>query len=86
MVVIDVRPTVEYRAGHLPGAVSIPLEELPARLGELPRDRQIVAYCRGPYCLLADEAVAFLRRHGFDAVRVEGGWPEWRAEGRPVEP
>ncbi|HEY8490188.1 MAG TPA: metalloregulator ArsR/SmtB family transcription factor [Dehalococcoidia bacterium] len=86
VLLIDVRPSVEYRAGHLPGAVSLPLEELPARLGELPRDRQIVAYCRGRYCLMADEAVALLRRHGFDAVRVEGGWPEWHAEGRPVEP
>jgi rhodanese-related sulfurtransferase len=84
VLLIDVRPALEYQAGHLPGAVAIAVEDLPSRLGELPKDRQIVAYCRGRYCLFADEAVAVLRRHGFDAVRVEGGWPEWRAEGRPV--
>lgn len=83
---IDVRPAVEYQHGHLPGAVSLPLDELPAHLEELPRDRCIVAYCRGAYCLFADEAVATLRRHGFDAFRLEGGWPEWKAEGREVFP
>jgi rhodanese-related sulfurtransferase/Fe2+ or Zn2+ uptake regulation protein len=82
--VIDVRPTVEYEHGHLPDAISLPLEELIVRLAELPRDRRIVAYCRGAYCLFADEAVVLLRRHGFDAYRLEGGWPEWQAEGRPV--
>lgn len=81
---IDVRPPLEYQHGHLPGAVSMPWDELEDRLDELPRDQQIVAYCRGRYCLFADEAVAVLRRHGFDARRLEGGWPEWRAEGRPV--
>ncbi len=81
---IDTRPHVEYGHGHLPGAVSMPIDELPERLDELPRDRRIVAYCRGAYCLFADEAVALLRRHGFDAHRLEGGWPEWRAEGRPT--
>jgi rhodanese-related sulfurtransferase len=81
---IDTRPHVEYGNGHLPGAVSIPVDELPERFDELPRDRRIVAYCRGAYCLFADEAVALLRHHGFDAHRVEGGWPEWRAEGRPT--
>ncbi len=85
IVVIDVRPSMEYGHGHLPGAVSIPVDELPKRLHELPRDRRIVAYCRGRYCLFADEAVAFLRGQGFDAERLEGGWPEWRAEDRPVE-
>jgi rhodanese-related sulfurtransferase len=84
VVVIDVRPTVEYEHGHLPDAISLPLKELLERLSELPRDRRIVAYCRGAHCLFADEAVALLRRHGFDAHRLEGGWPEWRAEGRPV--
>jgi rhodanese-related sulfurtransferase len=79
---IDVRPPLEYEHGHLPGAVSLPVEALPAQLESLPRDRQIVAYCRGRYCLFADEAVAILRQHGFDAVRLDGGWPEWRAEGR----
>jgi rhodanese-related sulfurtransferase/DNA-binding MarR family transcriptional regulator len=84
-VLIDVRPAVEYASGHVPGALSIPVEELARRLDELPRDRRIIAYCRGAYCLFADEAVALLRREGFDALRLEGGWPEWRAEGRPLE-
>jgi rhodanese-related sulfurtransferase len=83
-VVIDVRPAVEFQHGHVKGAISIPLEELGRRASELPRDRRIVAYCRGEYCLLADEAVALLRRQGFDAVRLEGGWPEWQCEGRLV--
>jgi rhodanese-related sulfurtransferase len=81
---IDVRPEVEYESGHLPGAVSLPVDELPGRLDRLPRDRPIVAYCRGRYCLFADDAVALLREHGFDAHRLEGGWPEWLSEGRPV--
>jgi rhodanese-related sulfurtransferase/DNA-binding transcriptional ArsR family regulator len=82
VVLIDVRPSLEYDAGHLPGAISVPPEELPGRMGELPRDRPIVAYCRGAYCLFADEAVALLRGHGFDAYRLDGGWPEWFATGR----
>jgi rhodanese-related sulfurtransferase len=82
--IIDVRPELEYASGHLTGAVSLPVEELPKRLQELPRDRPIVAYCRGKYCLFADEAVALLREHGFDAHRMEGGWPEWSSEGRPT--
>ncbi len=81
---IDVRPAIEYAHGHLPGAVSLPVDELPERLEELPRDRRIAAYCRGAYCLFADEAVSLLRRHGFAAQRLEGGWPEWWAEGRPI--
>jgi rhodanese-related sulfurtransferase len=85
VVVLDVRPALEYEHGHLPGAISLPAEELPRRINELPRDRRIVAYCRGRYCLFADEAVALLRTHGFDAVRLEGGWPEWVAEGRRIE-
>lgn len=84
VVLIDVRPPLEYAHGHLAGALSLPLEELAARLHELPRDRPIVAYCRGAYCLFADEAVALLREHGFEALRLEGGWPEWYAEGRAV--
>lgn len=76
-VVLDVRPTVEYEEGHIPGAISIPPEELQARLEELPRDRTIVAYCRGSYCLFADEAVVLLRERGYEAYRLEGGWPEW---------
>ena len=83
---LDVRPALEYRNGHLPGAVSVPMDELPGRLDELPKGRRIVTYCRGTYCLMADEAVQLLRRQGFDAWRVEGGWPEWVAEERAVEP
>jgi rhodanese-related sulfurtransferase len=84
-VLIDTRPRVEYEAGHLPGALSMPVDELPKRLRELPRDRPIVAYCRGEYCLFADEAVALLRKRGYDARRLAGGWPEWLAEGRATE-
>ncbi|MEX2236784.1 MAG: metalloregulator ArsR/SmtB family transcription factor [Dehalococcoidia bacterium] len=79
-VLIDVRPALEYAHGHLPGALSLPIDELPTRLDELPRDRPIVAYCRGAYCLFADEAVDFLRQRGFQAARLEGGWPEWRLD------
>lgn len=83
-VLIDVRPGIEFEHGHVRGALSIPIEELPSRVDELPRDRRIVAYCRGAYCLFADEAVALLRERGYDAVRLEGGWPEWLTEGRSV--
>ena len=84
VVLLDVRPALEYQHGHLRGALSIPIDELPRRLEELPRDRPIVAYCRGEYCLFAEEAVALLRQRGFRATRLEGGWPEWLMEGRPV--
>jgi rhodanese-related sulfurtransferase/DNA-binding transcriptional ArsR family regulator len=83
--VVDVRPIEEFRAGHLPRAVSIPLEELPARLGDLPRDREIVAYCRGPYCVLAIEAVESLKKAGFRAVRLDMSIWDWKARGFPVE-
>jgi rhodanese-related sulfurtransferase len=84
LVVLDVRPPPEYAAGHLPGAVSIPVGELRRRLAELPADREIVAYCRGPYCAFAHEAVAVLREDGFLARRLEDGFPEWRAAGLTV--
>lgn len=84
VTVIDVRPPEEYRAGHLPGAISIPVGELKARLKELPKDRAIVAYCRGPYCVMAVEAVALLRAKGFTAQRLEHGVVEWRARGGRV--
>ncbi len=84
VTVLDVRPREEYRAGHIPGAISVPLPELERRLAELPRDREIVAYCRGPYCVLAVEAVATLQSHGFNAVRLEDGVPDWRARGFAV--
>lgn len=84
VVLIDVRPASEFAHGHLPGAVSIPVEELASRVESLPRDKKIVAYCRGEYCLFADEAVRLLRERGYDATRLEGGWPEWLIEGRDV--
>jgi ArsR family transcriptional regulator len=84
VVVVDVRPHREYASGHIPDAVSIPLDELDARLRELPPDTEIVAYCRGPYCVLAVEAVALLRQHGRDARRLAEGFPEWRAAGLPI--
>ncbi len=84
VTVLDVRPAEEYRAGHIPGALSIPLKELERRLSDLPRDREIVAYCRGPYCVLAVEAVELLRARGFSAFRLEQGVQDWRAEGLPV--
>jgi rhodanese-related sulfurtransferase/predicted transcriptional regulator len=84
LVVLDVRPGNEYAAGHLPFAHSMPLEELQQRLAELPRDKPVVAYCRGPFCLMAVEAAEFLRQQGFRAIRFEDGVAEWRAHGLPV--
>jgi rhodanese-related sulfurtransferase/DNA-binding transcriptional ArsR family regulator len=83
-MVLDVRPAAEHAAGHLPGAVSIPVGELRRRLAELPADREIVAYCRGPYCAFAHDAVALLREEGFTARRLEDGLPEWQAAGLAV--
>lgn len=85
VTVLDVRPPAEYAAGHIPGAVSIPLEDLERRLSDVPREQIVVAYCRGPYCVLAVQAVELLRRQGFTARRLEDGFPEWREEGLPVE-
>jgi rhodanese-related sulfurtransferase len=85
VTVLDVRPPEEYRAGHIPGALSIPVAELRARLGELPKHREIVAYCRGPYCVMAIEAVELLRKKGFEAQRMEQGIADWRARGWRVE-
>jgi len=84
VVVLDVRPSEEYAAGHIKGAVSIPLEELEARLDELSRDVEIVAYCRGPYCVLSRDAVQFLRSKGWRASRLGDGVSEWRLAGLPV--
>jgi rhodanese-related sulfurtransferase/predicted transcriptional regulator len=83
-VVIDVRPEVEYDAGHLPGAVSVPPDELEQRLADLPADREVVAYCRGPYCVYADDAVRWLTAQGRPARRLVDGFPEWRRAGGPV--
>jgi rhodanese-related sulfurtransferase len=84
VTVLDVRPTEEYEGGHIPGAVSIPLDELAHRLAELPDDGQVVAYCRGAYCVLAHDAVALLRRRGRRAQRLADGMLEWRLAGLPV--
>lgn len=85
IVVIDVRPVSEFEAGHLPFARSLPLAELELRLAELPADRAIVAYCRGPFCLMSDEAVEMLRAKGFEASKLREGMNEWAAAGLPVE-
>lgn len=85
VVVLDVRPEDEYAAGHIPGALSIPAGELERRLSELPRDREVVAYCRGPYCVMALQAVEVLRSAGYRARRMEVGLPDWRARGLAVQ-
>lgn len=85
VTVLDVRPEDEFAVGHLPGALNIPLVELERRLGELPADREVIAYCRGPYCVLSFEAVAALRERGYRVHRLEDGYPEWKAAGLPVE-
>ena len=83
VVVVYVRPRIEFDAGHIQGARSVPLEELERRLAELPPDAEVVAYCRGPYCVYAHEAVRALRAAGRRALRLEDGWPEWRLAGLP---
>jgi rhodanese-related sulfurtransferase len=85
VVVLDVRPEAEFRAGHIAGARSIPVDELDALLDELPKRREVVAYCRGPYCVYADDAVRFLRSRGLKARRLDVGYPEWQRAGLPVE-
>lgn len=85
VTVIDVRPPDEFMLGHVPGAINVPLADLQARLAEIDPDREIVAYCRGPWCVMSFEAVAALRKHGFQARRLEDGLPEWKAAGLPVE-
>ena len=85
VTLIDVRPAEEYSAGHISGALSFPLEEIKSRLAELPRDFEVVAYCRGPYCVMAIDAVEILTNEGFDAIRMEDGVPDWRMRGLPVE-
>ena len=83
VVLVDVRPEVEFEAGHIEGAHSIPIDELEERLAELPGDREIVAYCRGPFCAYAHDAVRQLRAAGRSAQRLDVGWPEWRLAGLP---
>lgn len=84
VTVIDVRPEQEFRAGHIPGALSIPVAELKGRLAEIPKKREVVAYCRGPYCVYSVEAVELLRKHGFRARRARAGLADWRASRLPV--
>ena len=85
VTVLDVRPPEEFAAGHLPGAVNIPIHELEKRLGELPKRKEVIAYCRGPYCLMSYDAVALLRKRGLKARRLKDGLPQWRVAGLPVE-
>jgi len=85
VLVVDVRPPEEFAQGHIAGAVNIPLDKLKLRLKQIPRDREVVAYCRGPWCVLAYEAVARLRKAGISARRLEHGLPEWRRSGLPIE-
>ena len=85
VTVLDVRPEDEYAAGHVPGAINVPIEKLEGYLSKLPKRKEVIAYCRGPYCLMSFEAVEKLRRRGFKAKRLENGYPEWRAAGLPVE-
>jgi ArsR family transcriptional regulator len=85
VTVLDVRPEAEFASGHLPAALNIPWPDLKKRLAELPKQREIVAYCRGPYCVLSFEAVSLLRARGYTVHRLEDGFPEWKAAGLPVE-
>ena len=85
ITVVDVRPAEEYEAGHIPGALSVPVPELKRRLREIPKRKEVIAYCRGRYCVYSLEAVTLLRKHGYKARRVDEGLPDWRAAGLPVE-
>ena len=85
VTVLDVRPSEEYEVGHIPGSLNVPLDEIKRHLANLPKEREIIAYCRGEYCVLAFEAVATMRKKGFNARRLEEGFPEWKAAGLPVD-
>jgi rhodanese-related sulfurtransferase/DNA-binding transcriptional ArsR family regulator len=85
VTVLDVRPPEEFAAGHVPGAVNIPMDELEQRLAELPKRKEVVAYCRGPFCLMSYDAVQLLRKKGMKARRLQDGLPEWRSAGLPVD-
>lgn len=85
VTILDVRPETEYKKGHIPNSISIPFDQLPKRLKELPKRSEIIAYCRGPFCVFADEAVALLNKAGFKAMRLEEGFPDWQVMGLPVE-
>jgi rhodanese-related sulfurtransferase/DNA-binding transcriptional ArsR family regulator len=85
VTIIDVRPEAEFNSGHIPNALSIPIEQLAKRLKELPKRSEIIAYCRGPFCVYADEAIAILVKNGYKAKRLEEGFPDWQAEDLPVQ-
>jgi rhodanese-related sulfurtransferase len=85
VIVLDVRPQPEFQAGHISGAISLPIKEITRRLRTIPKDQQVVAYCRGPYCVYADDAVRTLKRRGYRAARLEDGYPEWARAGLPVD-
>jgi rhodanese-related sulfurtransferase len=85
VTIIDVRPEAEFNSGHIPNAISIPIEQLTKRLKELPKRSEIIAYCRGPFCVYADEAIAILLKNGYKAKRLEEGFPDWQAEDLPVQ-
>jgi rhodanese-related sulfurtransferase len=85
LVILDVRPALEYAQGHIPGARSMPVDELKARLSELSPTQEIIAYCRGPYCVFADEAVETLIAHGYQARRMQEGYPDWKLANLPTE-
>jgi ArsR family transcriptional regulator len=85
VTVLDVRPVEEYETGHIPGALSVPVSELKRRLRDVPKNREVIAYCRGRYCVYSLEAVTLLRKRGYRARRMEEGLPDWRAAGLPVE-
>jgi rhodanese-related sulfurtransferase len=85
ITILDVRSEAEFNSGHIANAVSIPIDQLPKRLKELPRRNEIITYCRGPFCVYADEAVALLNKAGYKAIRLEEGFPDWQLEGHPVE-
>ncbi|MBW4047921.1 MAG: metalloregulator ArsR/SmtB family transcription factor [Proteobacteria bacterium] len=85
VVLLDVRPESEYRTAHIPGARSVPLDELEARIQELPQDKDVIAYCRGPFCVMSEAAVTLLAQHGLSARKVAEGVPEWKAAGLPIE-
>jgi rhodanese-related sulfurtransferase len=85
IILLDVRPEQEFKAGHIPNSINIPIDQLPDRIGELKKAKQYIAYCRGPFCVFADDAVQFLIQYGFKAKRLEEGFPDWKISGLPVE-
>lgn len=85
VVLIDVRPEEEYKSGHIANAISIPIGQLTSRLQELPKNQEIIVYCRGPFCVFADDAAEFLLKHNFNAKRLKEGYPDWKLKGLPIE-